>query len=243
MGRRSRWRVLTTVGPGLQVHGPMRVENRGAIDIGRDVAIVSSPVRTHLSTGPAGRLSIGDGARIGHGGALSSVDRVEIGAGAVLGVFVMVMDSDFHVAGQQHAAPQPEPIYIGRGASVGHRTVVLPGAHVGDAATVDPGSVVSGRIADGLHVSGNPAVPIGTQSPGLGVRSVGDVVARVFGLAEEVDAGARPEQIDGWDSLGALRLLVELERAYDILLDDADLGAVGSVGDLEALVATAMRGR
>jgi non-ribosomal peptide synthetase-like protein len=52
-------------------------------------------------------------------------------------------------------------IHIGAGASVGSRTLLAPGASVGEDAEIEPGSVISGAIPAGEHWGGSPARYLG----------------------------------------------------------------------------------
>ncbi len=227
----------TTVGRGVVVVGDPRVDNQGQLHIGDEAVIVSRPGITHLATGPGATMRVGRRVRIGQGAALAALGRVEIGDGAVLGSFVMVMDSDFHVAGDGEAFAQPQPVRIGGGARIGHRAVILPGASIGAGAIVEAGSVVAGAVPDGGHVAGNPAMPVTASAGADATRPVAEIVADVFGLATPPDPTVGPDDVEGWDSLGALRVLIALEAAYGVVLDDRLIAAARSVGDLERVVA------
>jgi non-ribosomal peptide synthetase-like protein len=52
-------------------------------------------------------------------------------------------------------------IRIGAGARIGGRSTLLPGAHVGAGAVVEPGTCVTGRIPDGEVWAGSPAECVG----------------------------------------------------------------------------------
>ncbi len=52
-------------------------------------------------------------------------------------------------------------IHVGAGASVGSRTLLAPGASVGEGAEIEPGSVISGAIPVGEHWGGSPACYLG----------------------------------------------------------------------------------
>ncbi len=53
------------------------------------------------------------------------------------------------------------PIHVGERARVGGRSTLLPGAHVGDDAVVEPGTCVAGRIPHGEVWAGSPAECVG----------------------------------------------------------------------------------
>ena len=236
--RRPQFRTMaTTVGPGVVLLGEPLVDNRGELHIAAEAVIVSRPGVTHLATGPGATMRVGRRAHIGQGTALAALGYVEIGDAAVLGSFVMVMDSDFHVAGEDRM-PEPQPVSIGPGARIGHRAVILPGARIGARATVEPGSVVTGNVPDDGHVAGNPATPVGARDNGS--RSVARTVAEVFGLETLPSSTIGPDDVAAWDSFGTLRVLIALEDSYDVVLDDRLVAAAQSVGDLERLVTVAV---
>jgi acyl carrier protein len=65
---------------------------------------------------------------------------------------------------------------------------------------------------------------------------VAAVVAQVFGLAEVPAPSVRSDEIPGWDSLGTLELVLALEAAFEVSIDERRLVEVRTVGDLRALV-------
>jgi acetyltransferase-like isoleucine patch superfamily enzyme/acyl carrier protein len=228
----------TTVGAGLVVRGKPLVQNDGQLVIGDDVHVDSTPVRSHLVTGRDGRIAIGDRAQIGHGAAISAQRSVELHEDVVLGSYVTIMDTDFHVAGDAGRLAPSVPIVVEEAARIGHRVILLPGTSVGAGAHVLPGSVVSGAVPAGTTVSGNPAIPLGGRVEGA--SSVAAVVARVFQLAGPPGPELGPDDIAAWDSLGALRLLLALEATFSIVLDERQLAGVRDVAGLERAVAAAV---
>jgi acyl carrier protein len=64
------------------------------------------------------------------------------------------------------------------------------------------------------------------------------LVRQTFLLGDEVqitdDLG--PGQVQGWDSLGHVRLLASLESTYEISVDMDDLVALQTVGDIRNLL-------
>jgi len=207
--------------------------------------LTHSPARSHIDVKPGATVVIGSGVAIEGGFALASYGAVIIDDGAAIGPYVQVLDSDLHHAGRHHVRPEPRPVRIGRGAVIGAWSTLLPGAQVGDGAVVDPYSVVSGSVADGSRVGGNPAVAVGpaavvnvdATSPEL----VGEVMRVTFGLAEAPEPSVTRHMIDGWSSLGAVRLLVALTDATGKTLPDAEVLAATTVADLAATVDRARR--
>jgi acetyltransferase-like isoleucine patch superfamily enzyme/acyl carrier protein len=233
-------RTCDQVGPGAHLRGKPLVMNQGRAVIGARFALSSLPVISHLIVGSGGSLEIGDGVIIGHGCAISCNRAVRIGDGTSVGPYLVLADSDFHVVGARHEAPEPRPIEIGRNVKIGARVNVLPGSRIGDGATVLAGSTVSGVVAPHTVVSGVPARVGGAdaaapQSGSLAQR-VCAAVARALGLPSVPDLEAGPAQIPEWDSLGALRLVLALEDDFRVRIGEQEMVRVRRVADLVAAV-------
>lgn len=209
----------------------------GALDVGERVTVCSRPEPTHIVVGPGANLTVADDVFIGQGAAISSTDRVSIGANTVVGPFVMIADSDFHVAGDQTAVAIPKPISVGRDVVIGAYSVLLPGSDVGDGVTIAAGSVVSGPIPSGASVAGNPAMPQSALLDTTGPGAVSALIADVFDLDTAPDSSTTSEQVEGWDSLGALRLLVAVEANFSVRLEESVAGSLDTVGGWEQYVA------
>lgn len=235
-------RGCDAVGQGVRLVGRPVVESLGRITIGDRFHLASRPVVSHLVTGPAGAIEIGDDVSIGHGAAITSHVHVHIGDRVRIGAFVQILDTDFHEVGDHHAAPEPKPISIGPGARIGSRVTILRGAVIGAGAEVLAGSVVAGEVAAGARVAGVPARPVdalasGTRSAAAPTMDrVREVIVRTFGLPAPPADSDRPDMVQGWDSLGTLNLLLSLEEEFDVLLEPQDLLTVHCVGDLLAIV-------
>ena len=46
----------------------------------------------------------------------------------------------------------------------------------------------------------------------------------------------RASDVDGWDSLAHVRIVIAVETAFGLRFDTSDIGALKAVGDLAALV-------
>jgi acyl carrier protein len=46
------------------------------------------------------------------------------------------------------------------------------------------------------------------------------------------------EDIEGWDSMGSLLLMADLDEMYDIQLDEGELSSLITLGDLAKLIET-----
>jgi acetyltransferase-like isoleucine patch superfamily enzyme/acyl carrier protein len=238
---RAELRKCTHVGAGARIDGRPYIVNAGSLSIGDDFELRSRPVQSHLVVGTGAALVIGDRVRIGAGAALACMGRIEIESDARLGAFCTLMDSDFHVAGQSDKAPEPKPIRVGRGATLGHRVVVLPGSRIGRGASVLAGSVVSGDVPDGVTIEGNPArvrLAGGSEEGELEV-TVPALVQTVLGLSQSPTQEQGPEQIAEWDSLGALRLVLALEERYSITLTEDEIRGARSIRDVTSVVRSA----
>jgi acetyltransferase-like isoleucine patch superfamily enzyme len=148
------------VGHRVRVSGRVVVHNLGRVEIGDDVALSGDPELTHLATGVAGTLVVGPGARVGSGCGICAHDRVEIGAETVIGELCSILDTSFHGVSDRTRVARPRPVVIGRRVRLGERSLVMPGAKIGDGATLDPGSVVTREVAPGAHVGGVSARPL-----------------------------------------------------------------------------------
>jgi acyl carrier protein len=229
------------IGAGVQVDGDLYVENLGSISIDDRVRIRSISAKSHLVTAPTGTLTIGSDVFIGHGAAIACHESITIGNGAQLGPFVMLMDTDFHEAGQHESAGGTAPIRIGAGARLGARVTVLRGSSIGDGAVVDAGSVVKGDIPAGAHAGGVPARVIqkehaAGESHTVSMDSVQLVVARTFGLTHAPSAETTKDSILNWDSLGTLNLMLSLEQTFDVSISAEAMQGVQTVGDLLLLL-------
>jgi acyl carrier protein len=52
----------------------------------------------------------------------------------------------------------------------------------------------------------------------------------------EIGPDTTADDVDGWDSLSHIRLIVSLEKALDIKFSAAEVGGLKNVGDLAALI-------
>jgi non-ribosomal peptide synthetase-like protein len=108
----------------------------------------------------APRLARMLGAEVGAGATLgtlpSPASLIRIGAGATL-----EGDVDVHGWWIQGSELVIDRLEIGRGARVGARTILMPGAVIGAGAEVEPGSVVTTSIPAGERWAGTPARRVG----------------------------------------------------------------------------------
>lgn len=161
----------------VRFHGRPVVELAAGsrITIGHRVVLTSTSLHTALGVShpvvlrtlaPGAVIELGDWVGIS-GGSICAAVRVVIGEGTLLGADVVVADTDFHPVRHpdRRRAPMPEPrpedaVEIGRNVFIGTRAIVLKGSRIGDGAVVGAGAVVSGAVAPGAVVAGNPARPV-----------------------------------------------------------------------------------
>ena len=239
-----RLRAVDRLGVRARVTGRPFVMNQGKIRIGRDFHLVAQPATSHI-VAMGGVIEIGDRVQIGCGAAITSLQRIRIGDDSHIGPYVVILDSDFHIVGDRSAHATPQPVWIGRNVTIGHRVTILRGTTIGNGVRVEAGSVVSGAIADGTVVAGVPAAPVVASRGAAAGQDLGldvaEVVQRVFGLPVLPKSSDGPDTIAAWDSLGALKLLLAIEQAFDIALDNGDLVCAHSVEALADVVRSAAR--
>ena len=242
--RRAKARLLlrnaASVGRDPIVVGtPMLIASHGGrIDLGDDLFFSSKPSVSHLAA-LGGRITIGNGVRISYGAAISAREAVTIGDRVQIGPFVVLMDSDFHVAGSRETKDEPLPVQIEADVRIGARVTILRGSVIGAGAVLLDGSVVSGRVAAGDVVSGVPARSISAAQSGADGLEISVLVQRVLGLASRPNESDGPAQISEWDSLGALKLVLALEEAFGITLDEKEIKSMISVAEIGRVVAAA----
>lgn len=101
-------------------------------------------------------VELQDGACVGDRANLYSLDRITLGAGALVA-------QEAYLCTGTHDLADPEwplltaPIMLGERAFVGARAFVLPGVMIGARAVVGAASVVTKDVAPGATVCGNPA--------------------------------------------------------------------------------------
>ena len=221
----------------------------GRIEIGDRFQLSSNPVPSHLVAW--GVLRIGNDVSIGHGSAIAASLSVSIGDRTRIGPFLVLMDTDFHgerakvgARPTTNTAVGPDsgyaPVRIGADVRIGAHVTVLRGATIGDGAKIAPGSVVNGTILPGAVAGGVPARVLDdrgeVQAESAHDTDVVGVLTRVFGLSTPPDLRTGPDEIPQWDSLGSLRLLLALEEALGIVLDEATFTRVRTVGELQLAV-------
>ena len=250
---RSEWRQLSrrlaarvllracnSVGTDVQLHGRPRIVNQGYISVGDRFQFTSDPVMSHLLADRGGRIEIGDDVSVGYGSGIAARGRIRIGNGSRLGAFLLAMDTDYHVPGDGRAVADVNPIEIGAGVRIGNRVTILRGSVIGDGAVVLDGSVVSGAVSPGERVAGVPARPSNQGMRGRGHETVDLRVRRVAQLAfrlQHLPSLAQERlEIDEWDSLGTLSLLLALEEEFGVTLGEDQMRDVNTLSDAAQVI-------
>lgn len=106
-------------------------------------------------------VSIGDRCLIGRGSGIVGHLRIEIGDDVWTGHHVYITDQNHGYDDptqpiSRQAMPE-RPVRIGSGSWLGHGTVVLPGATIGEHVVIGANSVVRGEIPPFTVAAGNPA--------------------------------------------------------------------------------------
>lgn len=164
------------IGAGWRFYGLPVIQRhrRSRIRIGRAINLRSTPRSNPLSpnhpvvisTRRAGALlSIGDDFGM-TGGSLVCDERISIGDRVWVGANAVICDTDFHPLDPETRRTRPldgnsAPVEIADDVFIGMNALVLKGVRIGERAVIGAGSVVSGDVAAGAIVAGNPARVIG----------------------------------------------------------------------------------
>jgi acetyltransferase-like isoleucine patch superfamily enzyme len=172
-------RKSSKLGPATQVYGRVIVENAGTMVIGDRCRLRGSIVPLELVAMQGGELRIGDRTSINGGTSICAQKLVTIGSNCGIGSYTLIMDTDFHVAGDLVAAAEPSPIVIGDNVWLASRVIVLKGVTIGDGAVVSAGSVVATNVPPYTLVGGVPARIIRRLDPPAGRESAPPAAASV----------------------------------------------------------------
>ena len=159
------------IGPGVvseRLRGEVcfHVESGGRVEVGRATWLRCEVEKLRLVAYPGGRLCIGAECFL-NGCQLSAKDRVDVGAGAMLGPGCRVYDSDQHPL-DEDTPERPRPVEIGECAWVASDVTVTKGSVIGGHSVIGTRSLVAGRIDDHTLAYGVPAVPrarVGMRRP------------------------------------------------------------------------------
>lgn len=93
----------------------------------------------------------------------SDFSLISIGKNTTISVNVVFLTHDFSISkglkmiGAEESGKFIKPISVGENCFIGMRTILLPGTSIGNNVIIGAGSVVKGKIPDGVVIAGNPA--------------------------------------------------------------------------------------
>jgi acetyltransferase-like isoleucine patch superfamily enzyme len=133
---------------------------------------------TTFNAEPESFVEVGSGSTL-VGAVFMCAERIFIGRNVVISYHVTLADSDFHpidaarrIEDAVAIAPEGDcarpirisrPITIDDGAWIGTGAIILKGVHIGSAARVEAGAVVTREVPAGATVAGNPAQVVATS--------------------------------------------------------------------------------
>jgi maltose O-acetyltransferase len=153
------------VGARVRTIGRPRIVNRGQMELGDDVILRSILVPVELTTEVGAELIIGAGTFLNYGVSIGSAGSIRLGARVNVGPYTMIIDTEFHDAYDRTRVPPPRPVVIDDDVFLGAKCSVLPGVHIGRAAIVGTGAVVTRDVAPFSVVAGVPAREIKRLDP------------------------------------------------------------------------------
>ncbi len=164
----TRWRLVPqfeTVGTGLYIIGPQRLEIYGAnISLGDNVHIQTT--RGHMSRlctwpdgeGGNGRITIGNHTLLTPGLQIVSAASIMIGNNVMIASRAYISDADWHGIYDRLASPGAcAPIHIGDNVWLGEGVKICKGVTIGENTVIGAGAVVTKNIAADVIAAGNPA--------------------------------------------------------------------------------------
>ncbi len=138
-----------TLGAGRPL--PLIHNEAGTMKLGRIFVAAGARLWSHKG----GVLVIGDGTVLDSGAEIIAWLGVTIGKRCYLGWDVLVMDTDLHQIGRNPLVNRP--VIIGDDVHLGCRAMVLKGVTIGNGAIVQPGSIITRDVPEGLTVGPPPS--------------------------------------------------------------------------------------
>lgn len=131
--------------------------------IGPGTRFLGMPKMQSLQAGPLQhRLVVGSNCVIGKRVILEFGDVLTLGDRVSLADGVVILTTTHQLGPKEHRAGPlvRSPVTLGNDVVVGTNAIILPGANIGDAARVQPNSVVNATVLSGVTVAGIPARPL-----------------------------------------------------------------------------------
>lgn len=147
--------VIFGKNPKFPVLFPM-VLARGKITIGDNFMVKCWRVRTQVSAGPKGELTIGNDVFINEGAVVCAMHKITIGNNTKIGDFATIYDTNFHEV-EEGAGVKYGPVSIGRNVWIGKNAIILQGVSIGDNSVIGAGAIVTSSIPANSLAAGNPA--------------------------------------------------------------------------------------
>ena len=151
---------------------PVLLLGNGSISFGRNVELgwhrstqfYSGYCHVEAST-PQSKIEFGDGVQVNNNAFIKSEGPgIRIGANALIGSCVEILDSDFHELHPERrrgGKPRLGAVELEENVFVGDGAKILKGVRVGAHSVIGAGSVVTKSIPAGVVAAGNPARVIG----------------------------------------------------------------------------------
>ncbi len=93
------------------------------------------------------------------------------------------------------------------------------------------------RDKAGLHVQ--PLMVLVQMASNSNLETIREIMLDVFDLDDlEINEATSADDIEEWDSLSHIRLIVAVERKFGFKFKNAEIEALKNVGDLLALIET-----
>ena len=133
-----------------------RFEVEGTLRLGREICFREARMPIALTVRDGATMEIGDGCYFNDGVNICATERVVVGDHCLIGSYVTIYDTDFHVVTPKDQVVK-RPVTIGRNVWIGDRVQVLAGATIGDHSVIGAGAIVRGAIPPRVVAAGVPA--------------------------------------------------------------------------------------
>jgi acetyltransferase-like isoleucine patch superfamily enzyme len=159
--RRRQLRRCERLGHGIRVRGHVWLYGGGRVRLGDRVVLDATRGPIELHADPGALLVLGDDVRLEGGVSIEAVESVVVERGATVGAWTKILDNHFHpLDGNRDIRPTSGPVWIGPGARIGERCVVLPGTRLEAGVRLGPGVVIGRRVPAGVALEGHPPHPV-----------------------------------------------------------------------------------